>query len=149
MMRGVIRGRELELLRLAADAVVGEGVARRGSGHLYYRYADGREVYRRSEQMWSRDPIFQAVTVNPELLENIGQCVAQTFYPWNDSLVVKLPHEGAPVAWHQDPPYGTVMTGMQPIPSPISPPTSTSITPARTMAVSTRFPGYTFRGTST
>jgi ectoine hydroxylase-related dioxygenase (phytanoyl-CoA dioxygenase family) len=55
--------------------------------------------------MWQRDPIFQAVTVNPDLLENIGQCLGQAFYPWNDSLVVKVAQAGTPVDWHQDPPY--------------------------------------------
>jgi hypothetical protein len=56
--------------------------------------------------MWQRDAVFRAVTVNPELLENIGQCIGQAFYPWNDSLVVKMPNGGAAVGWHQDPPYG-------------------------------------------
>jgi hypothetical protein len=55
--------------------------------------------------MWERDDIWRAVAVNPILLENIGQCIGQAFFPWNDSLVVKLPHSGASVKWHQDPPY--------------------------------------------
>lgn len=106
VMRGLIQGRELEMLRAAANAVVAEGIARKGAHHLYYTYPDGREVYRRSEKMWERGDIFQAVTVHPDLLENIGQCVGQPFYPWNDSLVVKVAGAGAPVRWHQDPPYG-------------------------------------------
>jgi len=105
VMRGLIYGRELEMLREAGDAVVAEGIARRGEHHLYYTYPDGREVYRRSEKMWARGDIFQAVTVHPDLLENIGQCIGQAFFPWNDSLVVKVAGEGAPVRWHQDPPY--------------------------------------------
>src|SRR5256885_276796 len=105
IMRGLINGGELEELQRAAESVVAEGVARRGTDHKYHAYPDGREVYWRSERMWERGDIFQAVTVNPGLLENIGQCVGQAFYPWNDSLVVKLPDSGAPVKWHQDPPY--------------------------------------------
>ena len=105
IMRGLIQGRELALLQEAAESVVNEGVSRQGVEHKYHTYPDGREVYWRSEQMWLRGDIFQSVTVNPELLENIGQCIGQTFYPWNDSLVVKLPNSGAPVKWHQDPPY--------------------------------------------
>src|SRR5260221_641973 len=85
IMRGLFSGRELETLRKAADQVVQEGVERRGTDHLYFKYPDGREVYRRSERMWQRNPIFQAVTVNPDLLENLGQCIGQPFYPWNDS----------------------------------------------------------------
>ena len=105
IMRGLVRGRELTLLQEAAAAVVSEGVTWLGSGHKYHAYSDGSEVYWRSEEMWGRGEIFRAVTVNPELLENIGQCIGQPFYPWNDSLVVKLPNSGAPVRWHQDPPY--------------------------------------------
>ncbi len=106
IMRGLISGRELELLQAAAGRVVEEGIGRVGEAdHRYAKGPDGREVYWRSERMWERDEVFQAVTVNPDLLENIGQCVGQAFYPWNDSLVVKLPNAGAAVAWHQDPPY--------------------------------------------
>ena len=105
IMPGLIRGRELEMLQEAADSVVREGVERRGREHRYHTFPDGREVYWRSEEMWNRADIFKAVTVNPDLLENIGQCIGQAFYPWNDSLVVKLPDSGAPVHWHQDPPY--------------------------------------------
>jgi ectoine hydroxylase-related dioxygenase (phytanoyl-CoA dioxygenase family) len=106
VMRGVVGGRELEMLQEAADRGIAEGLARIGKeNHRYAPGPDGREVYWRSERMWDRDEIFRAVTVHPDLLETIGQCVGQAFYPWNDSLVVKLPHAGAPVKWHQDPPY--------------------------------------------
>lgn len=107
IMRGVFQGKELELLQRAADRVQAEGVAREGEQHRYYKNKDGvTETYWRSENMWQRDDIFQAVTVKQELLENIGQCIGHSFYPWNDSLVVKLANSGAPVHWHQDPPYG-------------------------------------------
>ncbi len=33
--------------------------------------------------------------------------MGQAFFPWNDSLVVKIANSGAEVTWHQDPPYGT------------------------------------------
>ena len=100
-MPGLIHGRELSELRAAVDTVQAQGEARQGDHHLYMG-----ETYWRSEQMWQRGDIFQAVAVNPDLLENIGQCTGQAFFPWNDSLVVKLAHSGAPVPWHQDPPYG-------------------------------------------
>lgn len=106
VMRRLIAGRELAVLQEQADRVVAQGLAGQGEHHLYRREASGRKTYWRSEEMWQRDPIFLAVTVNPDLLENIGQCLGQAFYPWNDSLVVKVAHAGAPVDWHQDPPYG-------------------------------------------
>ena len=55
--------------------------------------------------MEPRFDLRKAVSVNPELLENIGQCYGMPFYPWNDSLVVKIKKRGAAVPWHQDPPY--------------------------------------------
>ena len=106
IMRGLIEGRELAVLQEQANQVIAQGMAGQGEDHLYRRSADGRKTYWRSEEMWQRDPIFLAVTVHPDLLENIGQCLGQAFYPWNDSLVVKVARAGAPVDWHQDPPYG-------------------------------------------
>ena len=106
IMQGVYQGEELRLLTDAVNATQARGEAREGENHLYAKGPSGEDVYWRSEQMWQREPIFQAVTVKPDLLENIGQCVGQAFYPWNDSLVVKLAHQGAAVPWHQDPPYG-------------------------------------------
>src|ERR1041385_6367379 len=101
IMRGLYSRKELELLTRAVAAVQSEGVAGKGDNHLYFDNSDGSKSYRRSEKMWSRGDIFRAVTVHPDLLENIGQCVGQAFYPWNDSLVVKVPFSGAPVHWHQ------------------------------------------------
>jgi hypothetical protein len=102
VMPGVVRGRELELLREESGRIVADGIARRGDKHLYHRRDDGSETYWRSEDLWNRHAVFRAVAVNPELVENIGQCVGHDFFPWNDSLVVKIPGGGA-VSWHQDP----------------------------------------------
>ncbi len=104
IMPGVIRGRELAALQEASARVVAQGIARQGEDHSYVPVGD-QEVYWRSERLWDRDATFRAVTLNPELCENIGQCVGHDFFPWNDSLVVKTPG-GGPVTWHQDPPYG-------------------------------------------
>lgn len=106
IMRAVVSGTELEALQRAADQVKALGISRIGAeNHRYSPSPRGEEIYWRSEMMWQRGDIWQAVTVHPVLLENIGQCIGQPFFPWNDSLVVKLPHCGASVKWHQDPPY--------------------------------------------
>jgi Protein involved in biosynthesis of mitomycin antibiotics/polyketide fumonisin len=106
IMRAMLCGEELRALQEAADHVIAEGVARIDPQyHRYMAGADGREVYWRSEEVWPRGDVWKAVTLQPDLLENIGQCIGQAFYQWNDSLVVKLPDNGAPVLWHQDPPY--------------------------------------------
>ena len=105
IMRGLFAKEEIDLLREAVNAVQADGIARRGELHLYSKNAEGIDTYWRSEEMWKRGAIFRAVTLQPDLLENIGQCVGQAFFPWNDSLVVKLAHSGSPVPFHQDPPY--------------------------------------------
>ncbi len=107
IMKGLFSGKELEMLQKAADETQAEGIAMQGANHRYYKNKDGSETYWRSEDMWNRSDIFKAATVKKELLENIGQIIGHSFYPWNDSLVVKQAHSGAPVHWHQDPPYGT------------------------------------------
>ncbi len=107
ILRGMFAGKELELLRAAATRVQEEGVANLGADHLYTNIPGKGKVYFRSERMWERDPIFQAVTVKPELLECIGQCVGHPFLPINDSFVCKLPEGNVPITWHQDPPYGS------------------------------------------
>ncbi|MBO9610060.1 MAG: phytanoyl-CoA dioxygenase family protein [Paenibacillaceae bacterium] len=109
VMRGVVKGEELRLLSDAVDEVIRQGVELQGQpghDHLYLPGARGNKVYWRSEKMWTRGDIFLAATAHPEILENIGQLVGDSFVPFNDSLVVKVPHEGAAVTWHQDPPYG-------------------------------------------
>jgi len=102
---GVFQGEELERLRAAADAVQAEGDAGQGEDHMYTEI-DGVKRYFRSERMWDRDPVFRAVTVKPDLLEAIGQCIGHPFLPINDSFVCKLPRYNVPIPWHQDPPCG-------------------------------------------
>ena len=108
VLRGMFTGRELQELRAAAQRVQDEGAAKAGKDHLYSDVPGKGKVYFRSEKMWDRDPIFQAVTVKPELLECIGQCTGHPFLPINDSFVCKLPGGNVPIPWHQDPPYGTM-----------------------------------------
>jgi phytanoyl-CoA hydroxylase len=114
IIRGLFHGEELAALQQAAAAVVDDGIANRGDGHLTCEAPDGQPVYWRSEQVWQRNVVFRAATVNPRLLAAVGQCIGQPFFPWNDSLVVKLPRRGTQVLWHQDPPYGWSAPGRSP-----------------------------------
>jgi ectoine hydroxylase-related dioxygenase (phytanoyl-CoA dioxygenase family) len=106
ILRGMFGGAELRDLQAAAQRVQEEGVAQRGEHHLYREIPGKGKVYFRSERMWDRDPIFRTVTVKPDLLEAIGQCVGHPFLPINDSFVCKIPGGNVPIEWHQDPPYG-------------------------------------------
>ncbi len=88
-----------------------EGIAGAGGHHLYQDNPDGSKTYFRSEMMWDRDPVFKAVTVNPQLLSCHGQLSGHSFIPYGDSVVCKLPQGDVPVSWHQDPPYGARKPG--------------------------------------
>lgn len=104
-IKGVFQGRELEELREAARVVEDDAVNGRDPYHYYHFKPDQSKTYYRSERMWGRADIFQAVTVNPRLLECVGQCVGEPFYPLTNSLVNKLPGGDVPIHWHQDAPY--------------------------------------------
>ena len=105
--KGVVQGEELAALRKAADRVMEEGMAGIDEeGHRYRPNPDGSRTYFRSEFMWDRDPVFEAVTANPSLLAHYGQLVGHPFMPIVDSFVCKIPEGDVPVHWHQDPPFG-------------------------------------------
>jgi ectoine hydroxylase-related dioxygenase (phytanoyl-CoA dioxygenase family) len=105
VVRGVFDEREIGALQEAADDVTREAVAGAGTGHGY-REVDGRRQYYRTDGvLWERYADFRTATVNPGLLAAVGQCLGYPFLPINDSLVVKLPHSGVAIPWHQDPPY--------------------------------------------
>lgn len=123
IMRGLISAEEVRRLQVAADRVVADGVAGRGFGHRYTPGGDGQPTYWRTDcTLWDSDPSFAAVSVNPDLLEAVGQCLGLPFFVMaNEALVVKLPGHGAPVPFHQDPPYASLHgepdPGAYPIPA--------------------------------
>jgi phytanoyl-CoA hydroxylase len=105
VLRGVFGDHEVTALQEAADEVTQEALAGEGRGHGYHDVDGHREYYRTDGVLWERHAAFRIATVNPSLLAAIGQCLGHPFMPINDSLVVKLPHSGVAIPWHQDPPY--------------------------------------------
>jgi ectoine hydroxylase-related dioxygenase (phytanoyl-CoA dioxygenase family) len=105
VLRGVFSLDEVQALQLAADEVTKEALAGAGSGHGYRDIDGHRQYYRTDGVLWERSAAFRMATVNPGLLASVGQCLGHPFMPINDSLVVKLPHSGVAIPWHQDPPY--------------------------------------------
>jgi ectoine hydroxylase-related dioxygenase (phytanoyl-CoA dioxygenase family) len=116
VIRGLFSGEELRLLQEESKKVETQGIELSQSisvdeqknksvdDHVF-RKVDREMRYFRSEKMWNRHPIFKAVTVKPELLQAIGQCVGAPFAPGKDSFVCKTPRSMVPILWHQDPPY--------------------------------------------
>ena len=105
VLRGLFNVEEIQTLREAAEEVTREAVAGAGSGHGYREVDGRRQYYRTDDVLWERNAAFRMATVNPGLLAAVGQCLGHPFMPINNSLVVKLPHSGVAIRWHQDPPY--------------------------------------------
>ena len=149
VLRGVFNEEEVRALQQAADEVTREAVAGTGTGHGY-RDVDGRRQYYRTDGvLWERYAAFRIATVNPNLLAAVAQCLGHPFLPINDSLVVKLPHSGVAIPWHQDPPYqgpdGLAETFRE---SPTSTATSTLIGPPSRTAACTAWLATTWLATS-
>ena len=104
VVRDVLDDAELAGLQAAVDTTVAMGVAGEGAGHSY-RHVNGRDQYFRTDGVWDHGTAYRDVTVKPELLAIVGQLLGHPFVPVNDTIVVKLPHSGVPIEWHQDPPY--------------------------------------------
>ncbi|MCC7265534.1 MAG: phytanoyl-CoA dioxygenase family protein, partial [Candidatus Latescibacteria bacterium] len=105
VVRQVVGGDELELLRLAADRVEADGISGRGEHH-YHSLAGGTQLYYRSDQVWEHDPIFAATTAHPGLLAAVGQCLGHPFLPVAASFLCSQRFGKFPRTWHQAPPYG-------------------------------------------
>jgi ectoine hydroxylase-related dioxygenase (phytanoyl-CoA dioxygenase family) len=128
VVKGAIAGEELRLLREAADALTEEAVAygraldergaiRLDDDHgfrewdeqddrklLFGRAPDGSRLWRRANDMWTRDSIYRIVSANPVVLGIVEQVVGEPVLPVDAAVVAKMPGGGAAVPWHRDPP---------------------------------------------
>lgn len=133
-MPGLLASDELAQLRQVADRLQNDAIAKldtpgyldavgRESKHwiehpedhyVYREKPDGTLGFHRVERMFTQDPVFVRTAMNPTLLTHVWQVLQRPFWPRGGSLVVKLPHEGAEVRWHQDIPYLYWSTGGHP-----------------------------------
>ncbi len=125
IMRGFIARDEIDALRGATDELQRQAIAKlqqpgyldaakRLNGdwiehpddHFVYREKpDGAISFHRIERMFTRQEVFRSFAMHPRLLGAAWRLIDRPFWPRAGSLVVKLPHEGAAVRWHQDIPY--------------------------------------------
>lgn len=125
IMRGIIPPRDVDELRRAAEALQEDAVSKlahpdylagakrlnadwieHDEDHYVYREKqDGAFVFHRIERLYGRDPVFARIAMSNALLNNVWQILGRPFWPRAGNMVLKLPHEGAPVRWHQDIPY--------------------------------------------
>jgi phytanoyl-CoA hydroxylase len=125
IMRGLLPERDILALRAAVDRLQTDAIDKlRQPGYLshakhlnkdwieheidhyvYRQKPDGSYSFHRIERGYTQDPIFAQTAMSPRLLTPAWQVLERPFWPRAGNVVVKLPHEGAEVRWHQDIPY--------------------------------------------
>jgi len=72
---------------------------------------DGRQVLNRISRQLAHSETMRQVYGNPKLLSTVEAIYGPDFLPFAESIVIKMPEDGAPFPWHQD---GQFKTGPQP-----------------------------------
>lgn len=70
-----------------------------------------RQVLNRISRQLARSETMRRIYGNPKLLATAEAIYGPDFLPFAESIVIKMPEDGAPFPWHQD---GTFKTGPQP-----------------------------------
>ncbi len=125
ILRRIIPQPDLDALRTVIDRLQSDALARlRQPGYLdaakklspdWIEHPEDHYVYRqkpaggytfhRIERGFTKDPLLRQFAMTPTLLAAASQLIGRPFWPRAGNVVVKLPHEGAAVRWHQDIPY--------------------------------------------
>ena len=122
--RGLVSGTEVALLRdavrqLLYEAPVGPDQPHDRDGnpvphprdYSFLPSAEGAPVLNRISTPLARSADVLKVYAGPRLLQAVEALYGPDWVPFSESIVVKLPHVGAPFAWHQD---GRFVTGEVP-----------------------------------
>ena len=117
---GMVSAAEVALLRsavrqLLAEAPVGPDQPRDRAGspvpdpqdYTFLRRADGSAVLNRISSPLARSAEVLKAYANPRLLQAVEALYGPDWVPFAESIVIKLPHLGAPFAWHQDGRFAT------------------------------------------
>ena len=125
VLRQFISPDEIEILRqemkrLIASAPVRRGAEKDAKGQIVERPQDfaftflddegHRQVLNRISSPLARSEIMRQAYGNPKLLGAVEDLYGSDFVPFAESVVIKMPDNGAPFAWHQD---GHFKTGWQ------------------------------------
>lgn len=109
---GVLSGKEMDALRAEMDALIASapnldgkdatGAAVDQPEDFAFVEHDGGRVLQRISKQLARSRVMRIVYANPRLLGLVASVYGPSFVPFAESIIVKLPREGARVAWHQD-----------------------------------------------
>ena len=120
VVRGLVSGADIALLRdavrqLLEQAPVGpdQPLDRKGNpvpypnDYSFLQSAGGAAVLNRISTPLARSTDVLKVYANPRLLRAVEALYGPDWVPFAESIVIKLPHVGAPFAWHQDGRFAT------------------------------------------
>ena len=115
VVRGLVSGTEIALLRDAVRQLLDEAPAgpdqpfdREGNpvpypnDYSFLRRDESAAVLNRISTPLARSAEVLKVYANPRLLHAVEALYGPDWVPFAESIVIKLPHVGAPFAWHQD-----------------------------------------------
>ena len=72
----------------------------------------GHQVINRISNPLARSEVILRTYGHPKLLQAVTSLYGSDFVPFAESIVIKMPENGAPFEWHQD---GNFKTGVQPV----------------------------------
>ena len=120
VVSGLVSGAEVALLRdavrlLLDQAPVGPDRPHDRDGnpvpypndYSFLRRDEGSPVLNRISTPLARSADVLKVYANPRLLQAVEALCGSDWVPFAESIVIKLPHVGAPFAWHQDGRFAT------------------------------------------
>ena len=120
VVRGMVRGAEIALLRDAVGQLLDQApvgpehpLDREGNpvpyagDYSFLRPDGGTAVLNRISAPLARSADVLKVYANPRLLQAVEALYGPDWVPFSESIVIKLPHVGAPFAWHQDGRFAT------------------------------------------
>jgi len=123
VLRAFISRDEIDRLRKAVDRMVAGAPVKRGAEHdsldrpvnhpkdfSFTIRNRGRHVLNRISAPLSHSMTMLRAYGNPKLLGAVENLYGPDFVPFAESIVIKLPENGAAFAWHQD---GNFKTGVQ------------------------------------
>ena len=80
-------------------------------GYSFTALADGRKILNRISYQLAKSGVMLRAYGNPKLLGTVQDIYGPDFVPFAESIVIKMPENGAAFAWHQD---GNFKTGPVP-----------------------------------
>jgi ectoine hydroxylase-related dioxygenase (phytanoyl-CoA dioxygenase family) len=104
LLENLLEPAELAALSHDADALIARSASQPAPPHfnLSAGHVSGKPVLRRVDYPIDLCESFRALLGHPYILRSVERLQGRSFIPTWDAMVLKMPHEGIQVPWHQD-----------------------------------------------